>query len=815
MSTLLRDLRLALRGLVRAPGYTLAFVLTLGLGIGANTAIFSVVNGVLLKPLPHRDGDQLVYLRHSVQRAGIDNTLFSVPEIASYRDQVDSFADVAEFSAMTFTLLGFDEPRRVRVGIVTGNYFDVMGLTATAGRVIGREDDGEGAEAVSVLTHEYWQRAFGGDPEIVGTVVQMNGRSVRIVGVAEPSPPYPEQTDLFVNLVASPHHLGATMTHDRTHRMTEAFARLENGASLAAARVQVDQVTERVHAEFPEVYDTAQGFAVSATPLRDQLAARARPTFLLLLGVAAFVLVIACANVANLTLGRVLRRRDELSVRVSLGAGSGALRRQLLIENLVPALLGAALGLVLARVGLIALVEYAARYSVRAAEISIDTTAFLVAFAVGIGAACFFALIPRLPASGAGSRATAGLAGRRMQRILVIAQVAVCFVLLIGAGLLLRTLINVHRADGGLNTEGVLTMNIPTIGAAEAASHPENFYQIVLERVAALPGVRAAALGSRVPLKGAPDGGSAALIAAVEFNVVGRELEPGTPQPRADFRPVSRGYFDTLGMSLVEGRLFERTDGPESAKMVVINEAMAARYFPDREAVGQQIAWANDLLRRFMGVSLEPRTIVGVVSDSNDYGIGAAVPHIVFQPYEQVQFASVLFVRSAQPASIVRPTLAIIRDLDPEQAVENIATLDEVRADAIAPQRLNATLVGVFALLAVSIAAVGVAGMLAFSVSQRVRELGIRAALGADRGRLVRSVLGEGVAMTSAGLVLGGVVAMAITRLIANLLFEVGPTDVTTFAGVAALLLAVATIASWMPARRAAKVDPVMALRSD
>ena len=305
------DVRLALRFLSKSPGYTLTFVLTLGLGIGANTAIFSVVHGVWLQPLPYRDGDRLVYLRHSADLAGIDNALFSVAEINDYRQQSPSLDGVTEFSAMTFTILGLDEPRRVRAGIVTGNYFEVMGLGARVGRVISSSDDGEAASAVAVLTYDYWQRQFGGDPDVIGRTVTMNDRSVAIIGVAEPAPPYPERTDIYVNMVASPHHLSASMVDDRVHRMTEVFARLAPDASLDSARAEVEAITRRLHLEHPEAYDPAHGYNVSLADLRNQLAADARPTMFMLLGVAAFVLVIACANVANLTLVRVMRRHNE------------------------------------------------------------------------------------------------------------------------------------------------------------------------------------------------------------------------------------------------------------------------------------------------------------------------------------------------------------------------------------------------------------------------------------------------------------------------------------------------------------------------
>ncbi|MGH9337274.1 MAG: ABC transporter permease, partial [Vicinamibacteria bacterium] len=316
------DLPIAIRGLSRSPGYTLAFVLTLGLGIGANTAIFSVVYGVWLRPLPYRDGSRLVYLRHSASLAGIDNATFSVPEIDDYRKHSPSLEGVAEFSAMTFTMLGVDEPTRVRAGVVTGNYFEVMGLGARLGRVISRSEDGEAAPAVAVLTYDCWRRLFGADPAVVGRAVTIGDRSVEIIGVAEPAPPYPEQTDMYVNMVVSPHHLSASMTHDRVHRMTEVFARLAPDASLASARTEVEAITCRLHEEHPEAYDPAQGYGVSVTGLRDELAAEARPTMFMLLGVAAFVLMIACANVANLTLARVMRRYDEWALRVSLGAST-------------------------------------------------------------------------------------------------------------------------------------------------------------------------------------------------------------------------------------------------------------------------------------------------------------------------------------------------------------------------------------------------------------------------------------------------------------------------------------------------------------
>lgn len=814
------DLRVVSRGLMRSPAYTLAFVLTLGLGIGANTAIFSVVNGIWLRPLPYRDGDRLVYLRQSARLAGIDNVLFSVPEIDDYRRESSSLDGVAEFSTMPMTILGLDEPRLVRAGVVTGNYFEVMGLGARLGRVLTGGADAASASPVAVLTYDYWQRLFGADADVVGRTVTMNGRSVEIIGVAEPAPPYPQETDVYVNMAVSPHHLGASMTHDRFHRMTEVFARLAPEASMESARAEVEAISRRLHDEHPEAYPVAHGYEVSVTGLRDQLAAKAQPTMFMLLGVAAFVLVIACANVANLTLARVMRRHDEWALRVSLGAKTGTLRRHLLFENIVPSIAGAGLGVLLAVSGVDLLAAYISRYSARASEIHVDTTVLAVALAVAVASATLFALLPRLPGSGSrslgwlpGARSTAGAAGRRMQRLLVVSQISVSFVLLVGAGLLLETLRNLQHDRGGVALEEVLSMQLPIDYGERSSNEQRAYFQAIVDRVGALPGVRSAALGSMVPLKQAPSGVWAAM-ASIEFEIEGQLTEPGAKTPRADFRIVSADYFRTLGMTFVAGRSFDTSDEPNAAKAVVVNHALAEHYFPDRDPVGQRIGWRGETLH-YMGVGEEYRTIVGVVSDAKEYGVAEDVPHVIFNSFTQVPFASSLFVRTVQPETLVRPVMQRIRGLDPEQPIENVATLAQVRSESISDQRLNATLVGTFAFLALTVAAVGVAGVLAFGVSQRTHEFGVRAALGADRSLLMRVVLKEGALLALFGLAIGLTISLFFAELISGLLYEVTPTDFETLGVVALLLTVVALLASAVPAWRASEIDPVEALRED
>ena len=632
------------------------------------------------------------------------------------------------------------------------------------------------------------------------------------------APPYPAETDIYVNMVTSPHHLDASMTHDRVHRMTEVFARLASDASVASASAEVEAITRRLHDEYPEAYGEQHGYQVSLVPLRDQLAANARPTMFMLLGVAAFVLLIVCANVANLTLARVMRRYDEWTLRVSLGASTWTIRRQLLIENIVPSIAGAALGVLLTIAGVDLLAAYIARYSARASEITVDTTVLCVALGVALASACLFALLPRLPGTVSrslgwlsGTRSTTGASGRRIQRLLVVSQVGVSFVLLVGAGLLLETLTNLQDDDGGVALEEVLAMNVPVDYGTRTASELRTYFQTMVERVTALPGVRSAAVGSMIPLKGAPSGVWAAM-AAFEFEIEGQPTEPGAPPPRADLRAVSADYFRTLGMTLIRGRSFNAADEPDAAKVVVINQALAEHYFPDREAVGQRIGWRSDVAQFDIG---DYRTIVGVVSDAKDYGVAEDVPHVVFNPVTQFTLISSLFVRTPQPEMVVRSILSEIRELNPEQPIEDVATLAEIHSESISAQRLNATLVGVFAFLALSVAAVGVAGVLAFGVSQRTHEFGVRAALGADRSILMRVVLKEGALLTLFGLAIGLVASLFFGELISGLLHDVAPTDLGTLGLVAFLLILVALLASAVPAWRASEIDPVQALREE
>ena len=817
MEAIMRDVRHAMRGLRKNPGYALVFIVTLGLGIGANTAMFSAVNGVLLRPLPHADGDRLVYLRQSALLADTENALFSVPEIDDYRRGAPSLEAVAEFSALTFTMLGYDAPRLVRAGIVTGNYFEVMGLSATLGRTVGIEDAGEGAPAVIVLSDAYWRSAFGADPGIIGTTVEMNGRIATFVGVAEPAPPYPEATDIYVNLATSPHHLDASMSHDRRHRMTEVFARLAPAATVESLRTEVSTITARIHEEYPEAYAATSGFDVTVTPLKTQLTARARPTLLLLLGTAFFVLIIACANLANLTLTRVLRRDHELAIRVALGGSRAALRRELLVESLVLASAGAALGLLLASVSLNLLISFTERFTSRSSEIALDPSVFAFALVAAVFASVFFTMVPPLPdgdgvsraLTKGGTRSTVGAGAKRAQRALVVAQIGTSFVLLVGAGLLLRTMMHLNRIDPGFDAAQILSMDIPPNALMRADEETRNRYLAIVEDVRALPGVDDAALAMSVPLSSSGNFTTITMEMAVEGDV----LVPGAPQPRADFRVVSSGYFSTMGIELLRGREFTSTDVGDAQLVVVINESMARTHFGERDPLGQRIAWTNPLSS---AGPPEWRTVVGVAADTKDGGLVAEVFHAMYMPYQQMLLAGALVVRvSGDPVAVAPAVREAILAHDSNQAIDNVMTIAALSSEAVAPQRLNALLLGGFAVLALVIAAVGIGGVLAFSVGSRTREFGVRCALGARRQQVWSGVVTEGVTLAALGVSLGTVVAVVMTRFISGLLVGVQALDPVTFVAVGLLLGGVAIIAAWVPAWRAASVTPMEALAAE
>jgi putative ABC transport system permease protein len=811
---LVADLRYATRSVLRARGFALAVVVTLGLGIGATTAIFSVVRGVMLKPLPHREGDRLMYLRQSIRGPGGEDVFFSVPEITDFRSGSKTLGGIAEYSPITFTLVGENDAVRIDVGLVTGNYFSVMGLSPVIGRSFNDGDDGKSAAPVMMLTYDYWQKRFGGDRAVVGRTLRVAGKAVTVVGVLQPAPYFPARIDALMNMVNSEHHLSAMMVTGRTHRMTAMIARLAPGASVAQARAEVAAITSRAHADHPEAYDAGSGFQVTLTPFQEILGQNARLTMLLLMGAAAFVLIIACANVANLTLMRGVRREQELVVRAALGAGAWRLRRLMMAENLVLAVAGSILGLLIAFGGVRMLTTFAARYSPRANEIRIDGAVLIFSLLLAIVVAVLLSLAPGLASermlaslSAGGRRATGTVRRQRLQQTLVVAQIAVSVMLLTGAGLLARTMQRLSLVDSGMNTENVLTMEVPKDfdGSSPAAAIAQ--YEQIQSQLAALPGVSEVGLGSTMPLRVAG--------ITLDINADGHPVAPGQAQPHSEYRTANPDYFRAAGIPLLRGRAFTSTDRAGSPRVVILNKTLADQFFPNQDPIGQRVAWTGDVLK-FIGVSGDWRTVVGVVGDTKDGGLDATPIPVTFIPFAQGDFPSGGFVirTRSNAASFAAAATRIVRQAAPQQPIEKVLTVDQIRDESVAPRRLNAMLLSSFGILAMIVAAVGIAGVLAFSVSARTNEIGVRMSLGADSGAVQRMVLSEGGRLVLIGLTVGVAGALSLTRLMQGLLFGVPPHDPVTLAIVALIMAIVGIGACWIPAFRAARIDPAVALRA-
>ena len=812
------DVRYALRALRRTPGFTAVVVLTLALGIGANTAIFSVVRGVLLKPLPHREGDRLVYLRQSTDASDGANVLFSVPEVRDFRSGAPSLGGIAEYSPFTFTLDADNEVARIDAGLVTGNFFEVLGLSPVLGRITRPSDDGPGVAPVMVLTYDYWMKRFGGDRGVIGRQLRVDGRSVTVIGVMQQAPFFPDRIDVLMNMVISPHHISAMMVEGRSHRMTEMIARLRPDATLQQVRNEVRAVHRRMVTEYAEAYDARAHYNVAVIPFKEVLGERARLTLWLLMGAAAFVMIISAANVTNLTLMRGVRREHELVVRAAMGAGVHRLRRLLLVENIVLALMGAAVGLLIALGGVHLLTALAERYSPRANEIELDGAVLGFTFALAMAVAFLLSFAAWLPKEGAfaawisaGTRRISGsLRKQRLQRALVVAQIAVSVILLAGAGLLTRTIVRLSRVDTGLSSEEVLTMTAQLLNPSDmslaADTRNRDLYLRMQREVRALPGVIEVGLGSTMPLK----------KSFVDFDIKTDAKTTTTDRvPHADFRTASPEYFRAAGIPLLKGREFTSFDRMGTDRVVIINKTLADRFFPGEEPIGRRIAFTGEVLK-FTPISGEWRTIVGVVANTQDGGLDAEPRPAAFMPFAQ-EFAMLggLVIRAdSNAAALIPEARRIVQAIVPGTPIENVATITQIKEQSIAPKRLNAVLLSSFSILALIIAAVGIAGVLAFSVSARTGEIGIRMSLGADSGRVQRMVLGEGGELLVSGLVLGITCAYFGARVIQQLLFDVPPHDPVTFVAVAAVMAVIGLAACWFPARRASRINPAVTMRS-
>lgn len=809
MATFLQDLRYATRQLSRNPGFTLIAVLTLALGIGANTAIFSVVNAVLLRPLPYADPDRLLTVFHFYPSLDDLEAGAAAPSYVDLRDRSSIFESVAVQSGWQPNLTGTGEPERLSGSLVSGEFFSALGVPAVLGRTILPEEAQEGNNGVVVLSHRVWQRRFGADPGVVGRTIQLSGRSRTVIGVMPPGfrDFFNKDAELWAPLVLAPGQLQA-----RTSEFLSLTARLKPGITPERAGREMAAFAEQLKTDNPGDYPP--DWTLRTRSLAEQETGNIRPALLVLLGAVGLVLLIACANIANLLLARAAARNKEVAIRSALGATRADLVRQLLTESLLLALVGGALGLLLAWVGVGTLAALNPTNLPQVDDLGIDGTVLLFTLGIALTTGIIFGLVPALQTSrsnlqGAlregGRSAVSDVSGQRVRRGLVVAEVALALMLLVGAGLLIRSFARLQRVDPGFNAENVLTLGV-SLPSAKYASDAARiaFFNELLPRIVVTPGVRSVGATSAIPFG---NGGGTR-----SFTVEGIEQGENEPDPWGDFRIVSAGFHRTLAIPLVAGRLFNESDRMGSRPVAIVDQQMVERYWPNEDPIGKRVAFST-------GPNGEPEWIevVGVVGHAAHEGLAADPRVQLYVPYTQVGTGSLtLAVRTTgDPTRLVGPIRAAVRSLDPDQPIAQIATLEQLMEDAVGQRRFSTVLLGLFAGIALLLASIGIYGVVSFDVAQRSQEMGVRMALGAERGTVLLLVMGRGMRLVLIGVGIGVLGALSLSRVIASQLYGIQSTDPVTFLAVAALLTGVAVVATLLPALRATRVDPTIALRAE
>ena len=807
--TLIQDLRYGFRMLRKNPGFTVVALLALALGIGANTALFSVVYGVLLKPLPYAQGTELVVLQQDFPKANAMNVGFSVKELQDYREQAKSLAQIEEYHQMSFILLDGQEPDEVRTGVVSAHFFDLLGIKPYLGRFFTSADDTSGADAVLVLSYDFWKTRYGGDAGIIGRHFRMNDKVHTVIGVLPPVPQYPRENDVYMPSVACPFRSAPETIATRSARMMRAFGRLKPGANVQSGNVDISVVASRLRQEYPDDYPATRGLTATMDGLQNQLTQQVRPMLLVLLGTAGLVLLIACANVANLALARMMRREQEMAVRAALGANRGRLIRQLLTESTMLSLGGGVLGLLLASACLKVLVKFIGRFTTRAAEVGISTEVLLFTLGISILTGLIFGSIPALSqrltlvnSLKEGSTAsTMKSSGFSLRNLLVAGQVALSFMLLIGAGLMVRSFVKLQQVNAGYNPENILTANIP-LSFSKYGSNAATlgFFDRLTRKLEGVPGIVSVAVNSGAPLApGRPFNQT--------FIIEGRAQGDHEALPTTDINFASADTFKLLGIPLISGRYFTPHDNADSTEVVIISRSLAHHYFPNEDPLEKRLSGDNG--KTWV-------KIVGVVGDVKYYGLDRPALDTVYASFAQNPMGGSLLIKTAgNPMNYAQQVREAVYSIDPETPVNRIETLNELRGDTLVQTRLTAFLLALFSALALAIAATGLSGVTALMVSQRTREIGIRMALGAQSTEVLRMVLMQGMRVIAIGLAAGIVGALIFSRVMHSLLFETPVNDPITFAGVALMFLAVGFVASYIPARRVTKVDPLIALRSE
>jgi putative ABC transport system permease protein len=810
MDMLAQNIRFAFRTLRRNRLFAAFAIVTLGLGIGANTAIFSVIDGVLLKPLPYASGDRLVVINQSTRLASRPNASVSIKELYDYREKASTFDALVEYHQMNFDLLRKGNPDRVTTGVVSHDFFNVLGIAPILGRTFAAGDDEPGAEAVLVLSHAYWRKAFGADAAVVGRVVQMNDRPHTIVGVLPSVPLYPQENDVYMSVSACPFRAASEKRIDANRRAFAAltvFGRVKEGVSRPQADADVRRVATSFVADNAVTYRPLEGFAATTVAVQDQLTQQARPVLLILLGTTALVLLIACVNIANLSLARLLHRERELAVRAALGAGRRQLIAQLLTESTVLSLAGGVAGLLFAAYTVTMLTDFAGRFTSRTHQIQIDPRVFLFTVVLSIATGVLFGILPALQTrqdvlmslKQGGTSAGPSRSRGRLQRGLIVAQVAFAVVLLVGAGLLLATVYRLEKVDLGYHGDQVISAEAFTnFSKYPTPASQIEFYDRVLRRLAATRGVVSAAVTNAVPLSAIVPGANPLMFKG--------EGDRPDPQRPADVNVATPHYFATLGIPLLEGRDFVDADIADRQRVAIINGVMA-KYW-EGSPLGREVSFDNGQT----WVS-----IVGVTGDTRQYGVDRGpVPEIFIPLAQSGGIGGRVIVRTiGDPAAFAATFREAVQDVDPDMPVKNITTLPELREQALATPRLTAVLLSIFALIALTVTLAGVSGVIAISVTHRLKEFGVRMALGASRAQVLVVVVKEGLALVAAGLAIGIVGSFAATRSLTAYLYETPNGDPITLSLVCVTLLIAGVLSCLVPALRATAADPVASLRTE
>jgi putative ABC transport system permease protein len=801
MDQLWRDLRYALRQLVRSPGFTAIAVLTLGLGIGANTAIFSVVNAALLRPLPYQDPSSLVKINETRPDGSLNSV--SYPNFIDWRKENGGFRSVALFRDLAFNLAGRAEPERIAGALVSADFFRTLGITPVMGRYFAEGEDQAGGDGVAVISYALWQRRFGGERDVVGRSLTVDGRALTVIGVATPDFNYPERADAWIPVS----HDAADLLDNRGLHAYVVIGRLLPGVSLDRAAASLRSLAARLGGEYPA---TNKGWGVVLAPLHESLVRDVRPTLLVLLGAVGFVLLIASANVANMMLARSVARRRELSIRTALGASRWRLVRQLLTESVLIALFGGVLGLVLATWGVDALLALGPEGLPAGEGVVLDRTVLGFTLGISVITSLVFGLIPAAHAARRdaeaslreSSRGSGGLERRRTRRVLVVAEIALALLLLVGTGLMVQSFRRLQAVNPGFNPDGVVSALLSLPRANTDTARVIGFYQGLVARAGSLPGVTAAAAVSYLPL--GRDG------ARYRFSVEGQPFVEPQLRPGAEFNVVTPGYFATLEIPVLQGRDLDGRDRWDAPPVVVVNRTLARRFWPNESAVGKRLTLGEPGEDAWM-------TVVGVVGDVKQQSLDSESQPQIYGSHAQVGLEEMaLLVRTAMDPTSLAPAIRdAVSAIDPGVPVSEVQNLTQVRSASISTERFRTLVLATFALLALALAAIGVYGVISYDVVQRSREIGIRMALGARRPEILRLVVGEGMVTVAIGIGIGVLAAAGLSRFLESLLYAVRPGDPATFVAIPALIAAVALAACILPARRAMRVDPAGTLRSE